>query len=1283
MRFLENGPSIPDDLLIARDEGRVVFFCGAGVSRARAGLSDFFGLADDVIRRLGATTGSSACKILCEARAIEKRTGVNGLISADRIFGLLEREFLLRDIEFAVAKALQPPTDVDLSAHRILLELATTSEGKVRLVTTNFDRLFDDCNSALQVWQPPRLPDPARQNEMDGIIHLHGRTNKDYSGSEGDGFILSSSEFGRAYLAEGWATKFFKEIIDRYIVVFVGYTADDPPVQYLLEALKKKAGQLSGVYAFQAGTMDEAIANWRHKGIEAIAYAEEDGHQALWETLDAWAARAKAPDEWHQLVIDLAKKGPENLQPHERGQVAHIVSTLEGARKFSASDDPPPAEWLCVFDPVRRYAKPGHSGRFGAHGQYIDPFDRYGLDSDVAPNKINPDDHYATREVPENTWDGLATSRLDRQNLHDDNYSAIRGHWATNIPKCPLRLLHISMWISKVANQPAAVWWAASQTGLHPNIQKMIKWELLQPKKIIPPEIRRAWGYLFEAWVEKRGDFDGDWYDLKAVIDKDGWDSTVVRKYATINRPYLKVGRNYIGGPTAPEWKPDISISDMLHVDVEYANPQDDTQIPDEWLAIVVSGLRKNFEHALRLETELGGYGLSNISPIIPSNVSNNDGYGRTHGLSGCVISFSSLFARLIELDIAAARQEFAAWPVNDDTIFSRLRIWASGNAELISASDFGLILANLSARAFWDGYHQRDLLLVLAKRWQELSDYSFDSLKEIEQRLLEGPPRWPDEEDAKFEKRCAWAVLNRITWLANNGCFFICNLAAETEKLRVREPEWQPGYAAKAADSLEGRGGFVKTETDHASLLDEPLKSILSKALELSGRTEDFLVEKAPFAGLSTERPVRAFAALTDAARKNEYPEWAWRTFLDSGARKTDKPKLSALIAERMCRYPDETVTEFLRPATDWLLNISEQLALRFPGTFDKAMSKLINVLRSYPPTGNSSIVRGSKEPDWTMEALNSPVGKLAQALLKDPRKDNLKAASGFPQEWITHVDALLSLDGDLHRHALVMFAHSLTWFYYFDPNWAETNLLSVLDGDNEDDRNAVWSGFFWGAKVPSPKLYIRMKPNLLAVAKKQRLSERGYCEVLSGIILAGWGSSSEENQERFISNDEMREVLLLADDEFRSQILWQLERWTKIHEDGTDEKWSAMLPELLRDVWPRQKSAKTPAITARLCDLAFSNAEHFPEIVEIILPLLTTAKLGHLMLPEMRKPSPNIVDRYPHQTLTLLHAVLPDTVVDWPYGIEAAFQRIGEADSSLKQDERWLELTRKWNAR
>jgi hypothetical protein len=50
LRFLADGPTLPDELLVASDEGRVLFFCGAGVSRAKAGLPDFLGLAKSVLR---------------------------------------------------------------------------------------------------------------------------------------------------------------------------------------------------------------------------------------------------------------------------------------------------------------------------------------------------------------------------------------------------------------------------------------------------------------------------------------------------------------------------------------------------------------------------------------------------------------------------------------------------------------------------------------------------------------------------------------------------------------------------------------------------------------------------------------------------------------------------------------------------------------------------------------------------------------------------------------------------------------------------------------------------------------------------------------------------------------------------------------------------------------------------------------------------------------------------------------------------------------------------------
>jgi hypothetical protein len=789
----------------------------------------------------------------------------------------------------------------------------------------------------------------------------------------------------------------------------------------------------------------------------------------------------------------------------------------------------------------------------------------------------------------------------------------------------------------------------------------------------------QAWRYLFEAWEENRRNLHGDEHKLKAVIDREGWNRAAIRMFAVVERPYLKAERDPWSGPKPPEWKKDISTRDMLRLHVEYPSPMTDVEIPDDWLVFALPELRKNLEYALCLETELGGNGLNNISPIISDDVPDGDHYGRTHGLSGSLISFSSLFERLIEFDIASAKRELQAWPVNDDTIFSQLRIWASGKSELVSIHIFGKVISELSDDAFWNSYHQRDLLVVLARRWCDLPK---QKREKIENRLLRGPSRWEREDKTDFEERKARASLNRLHWLANNGCELTFDLKAKTKELQGLATKWTPEYATKAAESMEGRGGAVRTETEHSALLDEPIDNILKKALELSGKQEDFLVEKDPFAGLCAESPVRAFSTLTNAAKRDEYPAWAWRTFLYAEGRKSDKPRFSALIAERISRYPEGAVAQFIHPASDWILKISERLALSFPQTFDRVISKFVKVLRLQQSSGGSAIVRAEQEPDWVMEAINAPVGKLSQALFNDPRKDDLEEGGGFPAEWLVHADNFLSLDGDLRRYALVIFAHNMNWFHAIDPGWADVNMLSVLDSGSQADQNAIWSGFLSGARPPKQELYMRLKPHLLIIGKQRSVSRRGYGEVLAGIILTGWCNTHNVTGERYISNAELQEFLLHTDEEICSQILWQVERWITT-EDSTDKKWAALALELLRDVWPLQKSAKTPAISARLFDLAFSDVEWFPQLAEIVLPLLTTADRDHSMLRNLRKTKDTIVGLYPEQTLALLHAILPNNVMVWPWGIEDIIDRISEADEKLKMDERLIELNRKWRSR
>jgi hypothetical protein len=178
------------------------------------------------------------------------------------------------------------------------------------------------------------------------------------------------------------------------------------------------------------------------------------------------------------------------------------------------------------------------------------------------------------------------------------------------------------------------------------------------------------------------------------------------------------------------------------------------------------------------------------------------------------------------------------------------------------------------------------------------------------------------------------------------------------------------------------------------------------------------------------------------------------------------------------------------------------------------------------------------------------------------------------------------------------VHFSFNLNWFFAIDPVWTKENFLSLLD-QGGGDQDAVWAGFFGGAKVPQPKLFMLMKPHLLILARRKSMARRRHIEVLSGIFLAGWGSIDEETGGRYVTNAEMRDVLITADDEFRSQTLWHLERWSSKEKEGG---WGAKLAVFLNEVWPRHKKAKSLRISARLCDLAFSSAANFSKTADII---------------------------------------------------------------------------------
>ena len=135
MRFISDSADIPDELIKDVSDGHVVFLCGAGVSK-RVGMPSFKQLVEQIYSRIGETPNNEAA----ERVAFENREYDRALRSLEKRIHLPRRPSRVR---FAAAELLTPLPDLSTPDHLNLLRLSRDSDGRVKLLTTNFDPLFE------------------------------------------------------------------------------------------------------------------------------------------------------------------------------------------------------------------------------------------------------------------------------------------------------------------------------------------------------------------------------------------------------------------------------------------------------------------------------------------------------------------------------------------------------------------------------------------------------------------------------------------------------------------------------------------------------------------------------------------------------------------------------------------------------------------------------------------------------------------------------------------------------------------------------------------------------------------------------------------------------------------------------------------------------------------------------------------------------------------------------------------------------------------------------------
>lgn len=269
-----------------------------------------------------------------------------------------------------------------LDAHVTLCRLAGLDTKHGRLVTTNQDRLFEKALGKLRriskskvkkhVDIAPSLPPPKKQT-WHSLTYAHGRLDNPADVGDNKTLVLTTADFGSAYLVDRWASKFVTELFRNFTVVFIGYSIDDQTMNYLVRALAaERESNPEGyrkAYAFapyggdlrrNQATHEDAIEVWDRKGVKAIPFDCSNGHQPLWDGLKFWADLHRGGgDARRRVASELGRHEPISISADDRDLMTWALQDKDGdtAKLFadSLADEGEGAntlniKWLPILD---------------------------------------------------------------------------------------------------------------------------------------------------------------------------------------------------------------------------------------------------------------------------------------------------------------------------------------------------------------------------------------------------------------------------------------------------------------------------------------------------------------------------------------------------------------------------------------------------------------------------------------------------------------------------------------------------------------------------------------------------------------------------------------------------------------------------------------------------------------------------------------------------------------------------------------------------------------------
>ncbi|WP_196606688.1 SIR2 family protein [Pectinatus frisingensis] len=259
--FVTHDVDIPDEVMEALENSTLVIFAGAGVSMdPPSNFPNFDQLAEEI--------------------SMGKIQRVQGE-PVDSFLGRIPDSI---DVHQKAKDILSTSTSRPNALHTGIFNLFKNKQN-LRIVTTNFDQhfstLIEQQEDKIEIYSAPALP---LGDDFTGLVYLHGSTKQDAKK-----LVLTDMDFGKAYLASGWATRFLQGMFSAYTVIFIGYSLNDPLVRYLSKGLILHPIIKPKCFAFCCE--DDEQEKWKDLKIRTITYPLRErklSHVALPEAINSW-----------------------------------------------------------------------------------------------------------------------------------------------------------------------------------------------------------------------------------------------------------------------------------------------------------------------------------------------------------------------------------------------------------------------------------------------------------------------------------------------------------------------------------------------------------------------------------------------------------------------------------------------------------------------------------------------------------------------------------------------------------------------------------------------------------------------------------------------------------------------------------------------------------------------------------------------------------------------------------------------------------------------------------